>query len=192
MAKKKAATKKVTSEEIVSSLVKDITATWKWYTSKHDAKRVYAFFLETSETGGGVNAAIASEDSLDSFATECLDSYGGSLAKAKADLRWAGPENGWLQADDKYFRASNKLFDQGFDCGLLDYFDGKTQEYAIEALKLFTSSNDFVDAKTRENIVVGICNTGGDNSDEQLLEWAKTLNSKKVLDRLKKELKKRA
>jgi hypothetical protein len=114
------------------------------------------------------------------------------MEKAKNDLRWAGPENGWFQVDDKYFRASNKLLEQGFDCGLLDYFDGKTQQYALDALKRFVESESFVDEKIRERIVVGICYTGGDNSDEQLLEWAKMVNPKKVVDRLKKELKKRA
>ncbi|MBN8599866.1 MAG: hypothetical protein J0M26_02360 [Planctomycetes bacterium] len=102
------------------------------------------------------------------------------------------PENGSFQFDDKYFRKSNKLLEQGFDCGLLDYFDGQTQKYAFEALKLFVYGEHFVDEKSREKIVVGICYSGGDNSDEQLLDWAKMVNSKKVIDRLKKELKKRA
>lgn len=74
----------------------------------------------------------------------------------------------------------------------MDYFDGQTQKYAFEALKLFVHGEHFVDEKSREKIVVGICYSGGDNSDEQLLDWAKMVNSKKVIDRLKKELKKRA
>lgn len=192
MAKKKAAPVKVTSEQIVASLVADIEAVWKWYKSKHKNESVYAFFLETSDTGGTVFASIASEESLTNFATECLDSYDGSIEKAKDALRWAGTEDCFLQVDEKYFKASNKLLEQGFDCGLLDYFDGKTQEYAIEALNLFTSSGRFVDESDREKIVVGICYIGGDNSDKQLLDWAKKLNSKKVVDRLKKELKKRS
>jgi hypothetical protein len=190
MAKK--AAKTTTLEAIEESLVAEATTFYGSFRQQNPEEHVYAFLFELSAVGYAANAAIATHESLHRFAEECADSYDNDLERAKDDLRWSSPENGWYQSPDEAFRATNRLLDIAERNALYPEYDGTLETLALAALKTMVSSGTFGGADALERMTLGICYTGGDNSDEEFLKWASAVNSPSVLERLKTELKMRA
>ena len=190
MAKK--STKNTTVEEIELSLANEGTAFYRDFRKRRSEEEIYAFLFELSAVGYAAAAAIATEEALARFANECLDSYEGDLDRAMSDLRWAGPENGWYQSADKQFRGTNKLLETAERAELYPEYDGTLVKIALAALRRMITDGVFGSGGDLEKTVVGVCHTGGDNSEEDFIKWASMVNAPSVIRRLKAELKKRA
>ncbi|HEY1067530.1 MAG TPA: hypothetical protein VGE52_15515, partial [Pirellulales bacterium] len=61
----------------------------------------------------------------------------------------------------------------------------------LSILKRMVAEGVFGPPDVREKIVLGVCYTGGDNSEKEFLAWASQVNSPAVVKRLKAELKQR-
>ena len=179
-----------TLSAIENSLVAEGGAFFRNFQKQNPRETIYGFLFELSGLGYAAAAAIATEESLARFAQECEDDYDGDLERAKDELRWAGPENGWYQSDDKHFRSTNKLLELAEECGLYPEYDGTLEKIALSAIQRMMSDGVFGLPSEREKVVLGICHTGGDNSEEDFLRWASAVNSPAVIQRLEAELKK--
>jgi hypothetical protein len=58
----------------------------------------------------------------------------------------------------------------------------------LEVLKELDADQVFGVGKEREKIVIGVCYVGGDNSEEEFLKWAKSVNPPSIIERLRTEL----
>ncbi len=134
------------------------------------------------------SAAVASEESLSKYAEECIDDYDGDLDQAIAELRWGGIEDGWYQSKDKDFRNANGLLDIAEQIELYPEYDGTLEKIGLSVIRRMDAEAIFGPPEVRERIVIGICHTGGDNSQEQFLEWASAVNPPSVIKRLKSQL----
>ena len=185
MAKK--VVKTTSLDQIESALSTELTAFVSAFRAKHD-EEIYGVLIEISREGFSAHGSIATEEGLTRFANECLGSYKGDLSAAKKDLRWAGPENGWYQSDDKAFRTTNAELSIAQKSKLYDYFDRTLTALCLKTLKSLDENGLFGTGVSRAKMVIGICYVGGDNSDEEFLGWAKQVNPKSVYTRLSKEL----
>ena len=184
-------TKATTLTEIEDALAAEGAAWVMSFRAAHADERPYAFVFEISEVGYAAGAAIATEEGLDRFAAESAESYGGDLRKAKADCRWAGPENGWYQSPDKAFKNTNRLLGVAEATGLYPEYGDTLENLAVAALRRMDAEGCFGEGPARDSLLAGVCLTGGDNSDEQFVRWAEQANPAGVVDRLKRELKER-
>ncbi len=189
MAKKLTGTTSVAA--ITDALTGEAAACFAALARKYGKERPYAFVLEVSATGYGVGAALATEDGLLRFAEECKGDYGDDLARAAADCRWAGPENGWHQTAERAFRETNRLLHIADATALYPAYDGTLERAAVDVFRALDDRHAFGEGASREALVVGVCHTGGDNTDRQFLAWAELLNPKPVCDRLARELEER-
>ena len=181
--------KTTTLAEIEEAFVTEGTAFFESFRRKKAKETVYAFLFELSAVGYYAGAAIATEEGLARSADDVQDSFDGDLEQAKSELRWGSLEDGWLQSTDKQFRATNELLERAEETELYPEYDGTLEKVAAAALQRMIDAGVFGSADERERLVVGLCHTGGDNSEQDFLRWAKPLNSASVLKRLKAELK---
>jgi hypothetical protein len=182
--------KTTTIEEIKISLAAEGAAFYSKFQTRHPEERVYAFLFELSAVGYAAAAAIATEESLARFAGECAESYEHDLNRAKDDLRWAGPENGWSQSTDADFRLTNKLLSIAEKTGLYGEYAGTLEKAALSALERMAADGAFGEASEVDRITIGICHVGGDNSEDEFVRWAACVNSPSAMKRLKAQLKK--
>lgn len=190
MAKKSA--KRTTQEEIENALLAEAISFYQAFQKRHAKEAIYAFLLELSSVGYAAAAAIATEESLTRHAEECADDFEGDLPQAISELRWAGPEDGWYQSEDKQFRNANKLLEIAEETELYAEYDGTLEKIALSVIKRMDAEGLFGPPEVREKMVLGICHTGGDNSEQDFIKWASDVNPPAVLKRLKAQLKKRA
>jgi hypothetical protein len=184
--------KGTTLVEIENSLMTEGVAFFRNFRKRNPHETIYAFLIELSGVGYAAAAAIATEESLARFAQECADDYDGDVELAKNELRWAGPENGWYQSDDKHFRNTNQLLELAEESELYPEYNGTLEKIALSAIQRMVTDGVFGSPGEREKMVVGICHTGGDNSEEDFLQWASVVNAPAVIQRLEAELKKGA
>jgi hypothetical protein len=170
MAKK--AVKSTTLREIEDAMLAEGVAFLQAFQKRHEKETIYAFLFELSAVGYAVAAAIATEESLRTHAEECVDDFDGDVNKAMTELRWAGPEDGWHQSEDKHFRNTNKLLDIAENSELYPEYDGTLEKIALSVIQRMDSAALFGPPKMREKIVLGICHTGGDNSVQDFIKWA--------------------
>ncbi len=184
--------KSTTLQEIEEAMLAEGVAFLQSFQKRHSGESVYAFLFEVSAVGYAAAAAIATEEALAKHAEECIDDFNGDVEQARAELRWAGPEDGWYQSEDKHFRNTNKLLDLAEDIELYPEYDGTLEKVALSVIKRMDSEGLFGAADLRKKILVGICHTGGDNSEQDFIKWAASVNPPAVIKRLKTQLKKRA
>lgn len=189
---KKKSAKSTTLQEIEDALFTEGAAFFRDFQKKHDNEHIYSFLFELSEVGYAAAAVIATEESLTEFAQDCADDFDGDVQRALAELRWGGTEDGCYQSADKHFRNTNKLLDTAEETELYPEYDGTLEKLALSVLGRMDSEGLFGSKDARQKIVIGICYTGGDNSEEDFIKWASAVNPPAVIKRLKTELKKRA
>lgn len=68
--------------------------------------------------------------------------------------------------------------------------DQQLQQLCLEVLQQLDSVGVFASAETRQNILIGVCDVGGDNTEEDFLKWAEVVNPPVVIERLRRELQK--
>lgn len=188
----KKAQDRTTVEDIELALATEGSAFVASFRKRRPTETIYAFLFELSAVGYAADAAIATEEALLRTAEESLDSYDGDLSRALRDLRWAGPEDGWYQSRDRDFRGTNRLLEIAEQTDLYPEYDGTLERLALSALRRMVDGGVFSAEGERERVVLGVCHTGGDNSDEDFIAWASLVNSPAVVDRLKAELAERA
>lgn len=179
-------------DEIENTILSEAITFYGSFAKRHPKATIYAFLFELSAVGYAVAAAIATEESLTRYAEECEDEFDGDLVRAKQELRWGGIEDGWYQSKDKDFRNSNKLLDLAEEQELYPEYDGTLEKVALAVIQSMVSQEVFGPKEKLESLVVGICHTGGDNSDKDFIKWASSVNSPAVIKRLKSELKHRS
>jgi hypothetical protein len=190
MAKK--ALKSTTLQEIEDAMLAEGIAFLQAFQKRHAKESMYSFLFELSAVGYAAAAAVATEESLKEHAEQCVDDFDGDVKQAMAALRWAGPEDGWYQSEDKHFRNTNKLLDIAEETELYPEYDGTLEKIALSVIKRMDSDGVFGAPEVREKIVIGVCHTGGDNSENDFIKWASSVNSPAVIKYLKAQLKKRA
>jgi hypothetical protein len=154
----------------------------------HPGERLYGFFFELSREGDLARGAAATDEGLSRFAEERLAQDGGNLDKLRAELRWGSTEEAWYQAPGSAFIKVNKLLRQAEQQGLYEMYDGTLNGLCLDVLKEMDTAGAFGAGPDRERVVVGLCYIGGGRKAE-FLEWAKQVNSSKVVKRLERELK---
>jgi desulfoferrodoxin (superoxide reductase-like protein) len=66
--------------------------------------------------------------------------------------------------------------------------DQQLQQLCIEVLRELDENGVFPSAEIRQNIVVGVCDVGSDNTEEDFLQWVEAVNPPVVMERLRREL----
>lgn len=189
---KKKPAKTTTLQEIEEALFTEGAAFFRDFQKKHNHEHIYSFLFELSEVGYAAAAVIATEESLAEFAQDCADDFDGDIQRALAELKWGSTEEGCYQSEDKHFRNTNKLLDIAEETELYPDYDGTIEKIALSVLARMDSEGLFGVKEVREKIVIGICHTGGDNSEEDFIKWASAVNPPAVMKRLKAELKERS
>lgn len=190
MAKKSAQV--TTVQEIEQAIYSDAAAFLAAFRKRRSKETMFGFLFEVSSVGYAIHVAIGTEESLAKAAEELVDDFDGDLDRAKAELRWAGVEDGWHQSADKDVRNANKLLDIAETIELYPEYDGTLESIALKVLAKMDAEGLFGEGKAREQIVLGVCHTGGDNSEKDFIKWASQVNPPGVIKRLKKELKARS
>jgi hypothetical protein len=190
MAKKHA--ENVTLQEIEDAILKEGVSFFRAFLKRHSNETIYSFMFEVSAVGYAIAAAVATEESLARHAEECSDDFDGDIERARNALRWAGPEEGWRQSEDKRFRISNKLLELAEEEELYPEYDGTLERIALSVIHRMVKEGIFGSADELEKVVLGICHTGGDNSEKDSIRWASAVNSPTVLKRIEAQLKQRA
>ena len=190
MAKK--SVKSTTLKEIEDAMFADGVAFLQAFQKRHAKEAIYAFLFELSSVGFSAAAAIATEESLTRHAEECVDDLDGDIPQAISELRWVGPEDGWYQSEDKQFRNANKLLEIAEETELYAEYDGTLEKIALSVIERMDTEGLFGPPEAREKIVLGICHTGGDNSEQDFIKWATSVNPPAIIKRLKTQLKNRA
>ncbi|MFO1044431.1 MAG: DUF4303 domain-containing protein [Planctomycetaceae bacterium] len=181
--------KSTTQKEIEDALFVEGCAFYQAFQKRHAKESVYSFLFEISSVGYTAAAAIGTEESLAKYAEEIAEDFDDDVQQAIAELRWAGPENGCYQSTDKQFQQSNKLLEIAEDTELYPEYDGTLEQIALSAIKRMEEDVVFGAPEVRSKIVLGICHTGGDNSEEEFIKWASAVNPPVVVKRLKAQLK---
>ncbi|MEJ1935634.1 DUF4303 domain-containing protein [Nostoc sp. NIES-2111] len=162
---------------------------------KHDwvNETMYGFLLEASWEGTSVDAVAATEEGLlriaKSYAADDAKEDEQSINHQRIQLRWVSPEDGWYaNYDANFFTRANQLLVQAHETGLMELGDQQLQQLCLEVLRELDSAGVFASAETRQNIVIGVCDVGGDNTEEDFLQWAEAVNPPVVMERLRREL----
>jgi hypothetical protein len=124
-------------------------------------------------------------------AEECADDFDRDTSRAISELRWAGPEDGWYPSEDKQFRNANKLLELAEETELYPEYDGTLEKIALSMVERMDGEGLFGPQQVHKKMVIGICRTGGDNSEKDFIRWASAVNPSAVIRPLKAQLKKR-
>ncbi|QDU23824.1 DUF4303 domain-containing protein [Urbifossiella limnaea] len=155
---------------------------------------MYSFLFELPPEGSYACAAAATEEGLTRVVKKyAAKGYAAGLKDATAALqkwlRWAGPEDGWFQGlNSDAFVPTSKLLDEAFAAEWIKPFDGQLESLAQSALRHLDTEGVFGTGEGREAVVLGVCNIGGDNSDEDFFAWAEEVNPPTVMQRLRREV----
>lgn len=155
---------------------------------------MYGFLFELAPEGTHAEAAAATEEGLLRVVERYVElgymaSEGETATVLRAWLRWAGPEDGWFQGNDNQcFEAANALLDIAIASGFLTPFDDELAGLAIGALRELDAEGCFGTLTEREQVAIGLCYTGGDNTDEEFLDWAEQVNPPSTMARLRREI----
>jgi hypothetical protein len=154
---------------------------------------LYSFLFEVSCEGFSAHGAAATEEALTRFAE--LEIANGPRVRSKNPLeaiksayRWGSIEDAWYQKPDSAFKSVNKLLRQAEKQKLYKLYDGTLTELCLQVLREMDDDAFFGRGEARQTVVLGLCYTGGDNSDEEFLDWARHVNPVKVVDRLQEEI----
>lgn len=154
---------------------------------KHPGETLYGFLIEVSRVGFAAFGAAATEEGLLRNAKNYADEEGGDAAQLAAEFRWGSIENGWYQEPAKPFNRVNELLERAEEQQLYAEYSGVLEQLCLDALKELDSAGLFGSGHVREQVAIGICHTGGDNTEQQFLQWAEQVNPPTVLKRLKME-----
>lgn len=155
---------------------------------------MYSLLFELPCEGTHAHAAVATEEGLARIAEKYASkgyriSDGETLTALRIWLRWAGPEDGWFQGNETHcFDRVSNLLDEAFAAKYMEMFDGQLNDLALATLRDLDVRGVFGSTAERERIVLGMCYIGGDNSDEEFLEWAERVNPPAVIERLRREM----
>jgi hypothetical protein len=154
---------------------------------------MYGFLLEAAWEGTSVEAVAATEEGLLRIAKYYAADEGKedeeSMNHQRIQLRWGSPEDGWYPSyDADFFTRANQLLTQAHETGLMQLGNQQLQQLCLKVLKELDSAGVFANPETRQNIVIGVCDVGGDNTEEDFLKWAEVVNPPVVIERLRREL----
>ncbi|PSF37098.1 hypothetical protein C7H19_11705 [Aphanothece hegewaldii CCALA 016] len=152
---------------------------------------MYAFLLEVSCEGTSLEAVAATEEGLTRIAKKYAESYFNELQinEKRIELRWGSPEDGWYPSyNGNYFNYANQLLIDAHNDQLMELYDGKLNQLALNVLHKLDMQGLFGHMKIRQQRAIGICYVGGDNSDEEFLHWLRVINSIDVVERVKREM----
>jgi hypothetical protein len=154
---------------------------------QHPGETLYGFLFEISSVGFSANGAAATEEGLARYAEAYAQENGGTADRLRAEFRWGSTEDAWYQQPDAAFAAVNKLLARAEREELYEEYGGALEGLCLDVLKDLDAAGTFGTGAARDRIVLGVCYTGGDNSEEEFLGWAKQVNPPKVFKRLKAE-----
>jgi hypothetical protein len=185
--------KSVTIEEIYSAVRDAAERYLAAIAATHPDETLYAFLFEISCEGFSVHGAVATEEGIARYAQAQLPRVRVTgklepLATVTLGMRWAGPEDGWYQQPDATFDVANELLRRAETESLYQAYDGSLNNLCLQVLRDLDNAHLFGSGQSRENVVIGICYIGGDNSDEEFLAWAKKVNSPSIIKRLEREI----
>jgi hypothetical protein len=154
---------------------------------KHPGETLYGFLFEVSEVGYAANGAAATEEGLLRYATKYAEEEGGDVSERAAEFRWGSTEDGWYQEPTKPFDGVNDLLERAEEQELYAEYSGVLEQLCLDALRELDAAGMFGSGPERERVAIGVCHTGGDNTEQQFLGWAKQVNPPIVFKRLKAE-----
>jgi hypothetical protein len=155
---------------------------------------MYGFLLEAVWEGTYVEAVAATEEGLLRVAQEYTQYYGQTdeafTKEMCIQLRWGSPEDGWYENYEAgLFKNANELISQAHEAGFMEIGDQQLQQMCLEVLRELDGDQIFGDRDAREKIIIGVCDVGGDNTEEDFLGWVEAVNSPDVMAQLRSELK---
>jgi hypothetical protein len=154
---------------------------------KHPGEMLYGFLFEVSAVGYSAAAAAATEEGLRRSTAKSAAEEGVDASELAAQYRWGSIEDAWYQEPSKPFDRVNDLLESADAQQLYPEFSGVLEQLCVEALKELDAAGVFGSGPERERVAIGVCHTGGDNSEAQFLGWAEQVNPPKVFERLKSE-----
>jgi hypothetical protein len=174
----------VSLDEIRKALRNSAETFLRAVTRDHPGETLYGFLFEVSCEGFSAHGAAATEEGLRRYAEGYAAKRAGSADQLRSESRWASTEDAWYQQPDAAFNAVNKLLARAEREGLYEMYAGVLEEMCIDVLKELDAAGTFGTGAAREQVVLGVCYIGGDNSAKEFLGWAKQVNSPKVYKRL--------
>lgn len=70
----------------------------------------------------------------------------------------------------------------------MELYDDRLIQLCLDVLRELDAAGVFGTGKVREQIPIGICDVGGDNTEEDFLAWAEAVNPPSVMEKLRREL----
>src|SRR5207249_3020467 len=111
---------------------------------------------------------------------------GETLPVLRTLLRWGSPEDGWYaRYDARFFDEANRLLREAREQGALEMLDHPLNNVCLEALRELDDAGVFGTGDERDEVLIGICYTGGDNSEQEFFGWAEKVNPPQVIERVR-------
>jgi hypothetical protein len=113
-------------------------------------------------------------------------------AELRKRLRFGSPEDGWYSNfDADFFAAANSLIDLAHQQGRMKLFDGQLVQLCLRSLRELDAEGVFGVGEARDEVVLGVCYVGGDNSEEEWIRWAREVNPPHLVQRMAEWLRER-
>jgi len=167
-----------------SALLEATRQAWEELKQRLPGERIYGFSLGLHALGSRVGPAFAqSEEGLTRAALESVQRgysarTGDALKLLRANNRWYASE-GWIESEESYFRKAGDLLEVRFGSAWEEFVDNGTTGVVFETcrqvLRTMDAEADFGTGIDRELLTLNLYL--GDQSDEQLIGWAKEVNT---------------
>ena len=172
------------------TLTAELREAWRFLQAAHTGARFYSFGFYTAALAEYLMVTASTEEGLSQVTAEYVQRGGGDPALRRASLRWSPCDSPLHLEGEGLLPRSTLLREAGpdpyEDSPEADETVSLVYEAAVEGLAALDREGEFGSGEARAQIVVGIwC---GDQSNEERVEFARTLNPPAVVDRFARVL----
>lgn len=182
----------MTSEEALlfrATLKEELLEAWRTLKGAHPDEHFYCFGMDIGACAEYLIVTASSEEGLTRVANEYVASAGGDLAQRKTSLRWSTGDSPYQDRAQIFLSRSRALRDAGPD----PYDDSPESDAwwtlvfdaAARGLAELDREGAFGAELERTRLVLSIW---GDQSDEEKLDFVRSLNPPDVAARFAREL----
>lgn len=180
----------IDAQQFRDTLLHEVRSAWQLLRQTHPRDHFYCFGVYTMACAEYLTITASTEEGLSVVAEKYLARAGGDRTLWRSCLRWSPCDSPLHEEGFNLLLRSQALRDSGPD-PYDDTIEGSEAialvfDTAVEVLKQLDSENAFGTEIERARLALGILM--GDQSNENMIAFARRLNPKHIVDRLAKEL----
>jgi hypothetical protein len=159
---------------------------------EHPGLKLRCFLFEIYEQQAEVRGRVVSDEGFVHRTAE----DGAARYRVEADdvvmnlsvyLRWGGWDRSYEEPEPA-FREVNDLLRRARGYGIIKPFDGSLKQLCVDALRQLDAACAFATREYRAEVVIGISDSTGFDTEKEFLAWAKQVNPPPAIQRFRREL----